>query len=337
MFEPVYGDFDNSWTYPNADAARRRAAAQGRASPLAPRNDAETKATKDEGGDEGRATRDEGRRTRARRRARRGEGRRSKKDESKPKRRRCRIQAAPVDDRSRRLRGARGRAAAQGRQLRADLQREGQAPLPPRAADRLGRREEPRSSSSTSRSARRRRSSTMPTAFEVTADGKKALVRRDEEVRDRRDQEGGEVREAAAHRRHGGDRRSARRVAADVRRRLSLRARLLLRPEHARRRLEGDARSLRGAAGRCGHALGRELRARRVHRRAERVAHLSRRRRRGGGARARRRHARRRLGARERRLPHQAHRRAAARGTPTCARPSPSPAPTSRSATTSSP
>ena len=62
----------------------------------------------------------------------------------------------------------------------------------------------------------------------------------------------------------------------------------------------------------CGHALGRELRARRVHRRAERVAHLPRRRRRGRGARARRRHARRRLGARERRLPHQAHRRAAA-------------------------
>ena len=48
------------------------------------------------------------------------------------------------------------------------------------------------------------------------------------------------------------------------------------------------------------------------------------------------RHARRRLGARERRLPHQAHRRAADRGTPTCARRSTSPASTSRRATTSS-
>ena len=73
--------------------------------------------------------------------------------------------------------------------------------------------------------------------------------------------------------------RSTRGVASDVQRRLSLRARLLLRPEHARRRLGGDARTLRDAARRRGHPLGREFRARRVHRRAQLVAHVSRRRR----------------------------------------------------------
>ena len=67
--------------------------------------------------------------------------------------------------------------------------------------------------------------------------------------------------------------------------------------------------ALREAPGRCGDAVGRELRARRVHRRAERVAHLSRRRRRGDRRRQRiGRDAGRRLGAVERRLPGQAHR-----------------------------
>ena len=78
--------------------------------------------------------------------------------------------------------------------------------------------------------------------------------------------------------------------------------------------------ALPGAHRRGGHALGRQLRARRVHGRAERVAHLSRRRRRREGGRARRRPARRRLGARERRLSHQAHRRRREPGTPTRAR-----------------
>ncbi len=67
--------------------------------------------------------------------------------------------------------------------------------------------------------------------------------------------------------------------------------------------------ALPGAHRRGGDALGRQLRARRVHRRAERVAHLSRRRRPREAVGARRRPARRRLGARERRLSHHAHRR----------------------------
>ena len=62
-----------------------------------------------------------------------------------------------------------------------------------------------------------------------------------------------------------------------------LRARLLLRPEHARRRLGRDARALRRAARRRGHPLGRQLRHRRDDRRAERLARLPRRRRRRAG------------------------------------------------------
>ena len=141
-----------------------------------------------------------------------------------------------------------------------------------------------------------------------------------QEVRLRRREGEAEDREGAAHRRAGDHRRSEGRVEPDVRRRLPLPARLLLRPGPARRRLAGAAHALPGAHRRGGHALGRQLRARRLHGRAERVAHLPRRRRRREGGGARRRPARRRLGARERRLSHRAHRRAARAGTPTPAR-----------------
>ena len=124
-FEPVYSDFDNSLDLPE----RRRSivAVPLRAdvpSPLAPSNDAET-ATKDEGRgkkDEAKkdeATKDEGKKDD-------GPGTKDeKKDEGEGRRRRegrRRSEAGARDDRSRGLRGARRRAAAEGRQLRADLQ-----------------------------------------------------------------------------------------------------------------------------------------------------------------------------------------------------------------------
>ena len=88
---------------------------------------------------------------------------------------------------------------------------------------------------------------------------------------------------------------------------------------------------------RLGHALGRQLRPRRVHRRAELVAHLSRRRRPRDGAVARRRHARRRLGA-SRTAPTASRTScAAAPGTRDARSPLASPASASRRATTSSP
>ena len=173
---------------------------------------------------------------------------------------------------------------------------------------------------------------------EVTADGKKAHGPPRRQVRDRRAQERGEVREAAPHRRDGDDGRSARGVASDVRRRLSLRA-----------RLTSTTRTCTGSTGRPtrdryaallddrGHPLGRELRARRVHRRAECVAHLPRRRRSGRGARARRRHARHRLGDWRTAPTGSSESSPAARGTPMPGHRSQSPARTSRSATTSSP
>ncbi len=48
-FEPVYGDFDNSWTYPNATHVVAVALRPDVASPLAPRNDAEAAAKTAEG------------------------------------------------------------------------------------------------------------------------------------------------------------------------------------------------------------------------------------------------------------------------------------------------
>ena len=57
--------------------------------------------------------------------------------------------------------------------------------------------------------------------------------------------------------------RSARRLAADVRRSVAAGARLLLRPRHARRRLAGDARQVR-AAGRSRHRSQRAGRRRRA-------------------------------------------------------------------------
>ena len=120
--------------------------------------------------------------------------------------------------------------------------------------------------------------------FEVTFDGKKMLVAQKKKFAHRRGEGEAEVRQADEPRRHRGAGRAARRMAADVHGRVPLRARLLLRPGHARRELGRDEGALPDAARRGGDAVGRQLGDRRVPRRAERVAHLSRRRRRGAGA-----------------------------------------------------
>ena len=166
-------------------------------------------------------------------------------------------------------------------QLRRPAGGQRQAALPAPAARRLAARRRARSSTSISTSARRRRFSTTPTRFEVTFDGKKMLV--DAARTSTRSSTSRRSRSSRSRWRPGDIE-----VPVDPRaewrqifmRRVPLRARLLLRPGHARRRT-GTRCSERysDAARRCGDALGRELRHRRVHRRAERVAHLSRRRR----------------------------------------------------------
>ena len=96
----------------------------------------------------------------------------------------------------------------------------------------------------------RRRCSAMSTATRSRADGKKMLVKIDKdyaiidlpkdklETKDHKHQ-AGRARHAA---------RSPRGVEADLLRSLAADARLLLRAEHERRRLEGDARQIRRAA-----------------------------------------------------------------------------------------
>ena len=130
--------------------------------------------------------------------------------------------------RPRRLRGPRRRPAAGGRQLRGSAGDQGQAALPPPAADRVLGDQEPdrllrlhRARGEAGARGRRR----------VRGDGgrQEDAGRLPEPLRDPRDQDAAEVREADRHRRHGSAGRSARRVEADVRGRLPLPARLLLR------------------------------------------------------------------------------------------------------------
>ena len=152
-FEPVYSDFDNSWSYPNATrivAVPLRADVK---SPLAPKNDVEggdekkpdeKKDDREEGAAKTEAGRVEWRRRHSRPEEGRGEGR----------------AAGARRDRPAGLRGARRGAAAEGRQLPRAVRREGQGRCivacraPARATTRAP------SSTSTSRSARRRPSST---------------------------------------------------------------------------------------------------------------------------------------------------------------------------------
>ena len=159
-FEPVYSDFDNSWSYPNATPHRRGAAAPRRR--LAARRRATTSRGDEKDEDEGRRTRDEGqgdkdegrgqegrtpRTTTRRRRTPRRTARRT------TKRRRTSRKPVAIDiEGSRR---ASVRAAAQGRQLRQPGRSRARSSIAARRGpDRARRRR--RSSTSTSRSAKRR-------------------------------------------------------------------------------------------------------------------------------------------------------------------------------------
>ena len=152
-FDPVYGSFDNSWTYPNPTQIVAVPLRKDVKSPLAARNDAEnaaldTNAKKDDSDkpddkkpedkkpeekkpDDKKADDSKTRGQTAGQTGRRKEDGRSR---PRPGQRR---------HRSRRLRSARGRAAAEGGQLRRPAVGQGQAALSPAAAHRLERREEP--------------------------------------------------------------------------------------------------------------------------------------------------------------------------------------------------
>ena len=319
------------WTYPNPTrlvAVPLRDGRRSRRSP--PRNDAERTARRPTTTRRARkARRTTKARTASRARRRAGQEGDEQDDDKPPAARRHRLRRASRRARSccrRRPATTASSSAVKGKLLYRRCR------APARATRRA------RSSTSTSTSARRRRSSTTPTAFEVDRRRQEGARGAEEEVRDRRGQ---------------GRSRSSRSRCATAEMEVPVDPRAEWQQMFTDAyRFERDffydpnmhgvdwaamRDALPDAARRRGDALGRQLRARRVHRRAERVAHLPRRRRPGAGAAARRRHARRRLGARERRLSHQAHRPRRRRGTPTCARRSPSPASTSRRATTCSP
>ncbi len=314
-FEPVYGDFDNSWTYPNSTRIVAMALRQDVPSPLAARNDVEgDDKDKDKDGKDKDETKD----------GDKDKDAAKAKDESKKP-------DAKADDKTAKKDGEKTDDAKKDKPKPVAIDIDGLdarvVPLPPKAgnynslaavAGKVLYRRMPRTGSGEKKASivyydlEEREEKTVlegADAFIPTADGKKLFVARREEVRLHRGEGEAEGREAAAHRRARDHRRSEGRVEPDVRRRVPLPARLLLRPGSARRRLAGAAHALPGPHRLGGHALGRQLRARRLHGRAERVAHLSRRRRRREGGRARRRPARGRLDARERRLSHHAHRR----------------------------
>ena len=310
-FRPVYGNLDPTWIYANLTRVAAVPLRADVASPLAPKNDVE-------GEDEQRTEADKKEARRPRTRAKKGQG------QGEEGRRRSRRRSEPVEidltgfeqrmvllppkagnyDRARR---ARGQGRSTGRR-RDGLPEDEKTP-----ADR----------STTSRSARRRPSSTTWTRYVVAAGGEKLLVAKKEDwaIVDAKPDQKMEKKLATCGLEMTVDPRG--RVAPDLHRRLALRARLLLRPRHARRGLERDADALRQRCStqcvtRCdvnfvlGELIG-ELNSSHTYR--------------GGGdlekpAEARRGPAGLRLRPGERRLPHREDLRRRARGTPRRARPS---------------
>ena len=317
-FEPVYSDFDNSWTYPNATRARRGGAAPRRAVAARAENDAE--------GDEGRQGREE------KDEAREGRGQPTQRptakkddadDEGQGRRRQEGQAPKPVDDR------------------RSTASRRASSSLPPKpgnygglqaasgkllyrrcAAHRIGRREEParllRSRGARGEDGARRAptaSSSRPTARSCsssTSDKKFGIVEVKADAEDRQADADAPSSRRRSTRRPNGSRCSPTRTASSA---TSSTTRTCT--ASTGRRCASATQTLIDAAVTrwdvnfvLGEFIG-ELNASHTYH--------------GGGdagdrADARRRHARRRLGARERRLSHQAHRAAAPPGTPTRAR-----------------
>ena len=270
-FDPVYGSFDNSWTYPNPTQDRRRAAAQGRAVA-----------------------------------ARRAQRRRESADRS--------IQADKAEE-DRREAEETTRSGASRKERRADTPAPANVDidldgfearavvLPPKAGNyadlqaikgKVLYRRPPRTGSGDEKSAivffdlaEREEKTVLDDAGRVRGDG-----RRQEDAR--RAARTSSRSSRSRRRRSSRSRWSPADMEAPVDPRAEWRQMFadafrferdfFYDPNMHGVDWAGAARALRQAARRRGDALGCRLRARRVHRRAERVAHLSRRRRRGAGA-----------------------------------------------------
>ena len=162
-------------------------------------------------------------------------------------------------------------------------------------------------------------------SYEITRDGKKMLVKINKDYaiidlpKDKLETKDHELKLAGS--RHAA--RSPRRVEPDLLRILAADARFLLRAEHERRRLEGDARQVRRAGAVRESSQRSHLPHRRADRRVEQRPRLRRRRRTAGNAAHQARLARRRAFARPRdqSLSHRSHpaRRKLGQGNPLAA------------------
>ena len=289
-FDPVYGSFDNSWTYPNPTKIVAVPLRKDVPSPLAARNDSEDSAT-----DTNKS--DEQKKADAKKEEKKEEKQQEKKDEAKP--------AAPNVD-----------IDLDGFETRAVV-------LPPKAGNytdlqaikgKVLYRRQPRTGSGEEKNAivyfdlvEREEKTVLDDAgaFEVTADGKKMLVSQKDKfaILEIKAAQKFEKPIVTADMEAPVDPRAEwRQMFADA---FRFERDYFYDPGTPRRRLGRHAPALRQAARRRDDALGCRLRARRVHRRAECLAYLLRRRRQRAGAVAKRRHAGRGLGADQRRLPHQ--------------------------------
>ena len=208
-FQPSYGS-DATWIYANTDDLIAVPLRADVASPLAPRNDVE-EGKKDEGKkEEAKKAEDGGKK----------DGAKADKAEKKAEKP---AKTGTGQDRPRGLRGAGGDPAAEGRPLRRPPGARGQAVLPQPAADRLGRGEEPgrllRPQGARGEDGRRRRGRVRDRRRRREDPG-----RQEEGLRPRRPEAGPEDGEEARHRHARDDRGPGRRVAADLHRRLAVRA-----------------------------------------------------------------------------------------------------------------
>jgi tricorn protease len=265
-FDPVYGSFDNTWTYPNPTRLVAVPLRRDVKSPLAARNNDEnsmldTGAKKDE----------------------------PKKPEEK-KAEDAQTEQKPAEKPADEQKADDKPVAPPIVEIDVDGFEARAVVLPPKAGNyadvqaikgKLLYRRQPRTGSGDEKSAivyfdfAEREEKTVlddADAFEATADGKKMLVINKKKYAILDIKAGGVAG------------RSSRRVAADLPRRLPVRTRFLLRPQHARGELGGAGRALQQGPGRGGDPVGRRFPDRRVHRGVECVAHLSRRRRHGAGA-----------------------------------------------------
>ena len=261
-FRPLYGDQDATFTYANATTVAAVPLRTDVPSPLAPKNDTveakkagEEKAAPKPGEKPGEKTDKE------------------KEGKEEKEKRESRGGAERGPDRFRRLRGPPGHAPPRGGELQQPPGRDREGRLPPAAEHGVREQAEagevlrPREAGGEDRRRRRRR---LPAVGRRQKDarGQVRFV-----LRGRRRRRS-EARKENAHRPARGDRRAARGMAADLQRRLAVRARFLLRPEPPRRRLERAEGALREAHRRGRDTGGCQLRARRDDRRAQRFAHL---------------------------------------------------------------